>query len=164
MALKSHSWTCIWRKAWSGTPWQSAGGNLSATAEYLSLIPGVGRLHMPQSSKTFAQLLSLPAAAAEAQSWCSTQENAPQWDACPPQRGPTSHSYRKCLYSKENPVQPKSKQITWSERTRAPQCSLQYSLQHPRHGSSLHVHQQRNGWRCDTYIQWNITQQLKRRK
>ena len=40
-----------------------------------------------------------------------------------------------------------------------PQCSQQHYLQWPRHGSNLNVPQQMNGYkRCDTYIQWNITQ------
>ena len=31
-----------------------------------------------------------------------------------------------------------------------------HCLQQPRYGSNLNVHSQRNGWRCGTYIQWNI--------
>ena len=46
----------------------------------------------------------------------------------------------------------------------APQCSLQHCLQQPRHGSNLSVHQQRNGQRRCTYMQWNNTQLLKRMK
>ena len=37
------------------------------------------------------------------------------------------------------------------------------ALPQPRHGSNLNVHRQMNGKRrCGTYIQWNITQPLKK--
>ena len=45
------------------------------------------------------------------------------------------------------------------------QWSLQCCLQKPRRGSNLNVYWQMNGYRrCGTYIQWNITQPLKRMK
>ena len=44
------------------------------------------------------------------------------------------------------------KKKTWSKRIHVPQCSLQPCLHEPRHGSNLNVHQQRNGYRCGTYI------------
>ena len=54
---------------------------------------------------------------------------------------------------------------TWSKRTHASQCLLQFCLQLSRHGNNLNIHQQNNGQgRGDIYIQWNITQPLKRMK
>ena len=46
----------------------------------------------------------------------------------------------------------------------APLCSLQNYLKQSRHGNHPDVHQQMNGLRCSTYIQWNSTQSLKRMK
>ena len=42
------------------------------------------------------------------------------------------------------------------------QCSLQHSIQQPKHGNYLNTHRQRDGSRrCGTQTQWNITQPLK---
>ena len=49
-----------------------------------------------------------------------------------------------------------------SEKTHAPQSSLQNYLQQPGPENNLIVHGQRNGHRrCTTYIQWNIIQAQK---
>ena len=54
---------------------------------------------------------------------------------------------------------------TRSEKIHVPQCSSQHCLKQPRHGGNLNVHQQRNGYRRrGMYIQWNVTQPLKRMK
>ena len=51
------------------------------------------------------------------------------------------------------------------KKIHAPQCSQQHYLQQLRHGTHLSVHQQWNGERrCGTYIQWSITQPLKKNK
>ena len=42
---------------------------------------------------------------------------------------------------------------TWPEKTHVPQYSLQHSLQWPRHGNSLNVHQQRNA-QIIQFSQW----------
>lgn len=45
------------------------------------------------------------------------------------------------------------------QKAHAPHWSLQHCLQQPGPGSSLNVHQQRNGRRrCATHLQWDITQ------
>ena len=60
-----------------------------------------------------------------------------------------SHSW---AYIQRNP---------WFKRIQAPQYSLRFCLQEPRHGSNINVCWQRNGKiTCCTYIQWNIVVQL----